>query len=557
MKFSYIPYTIFSLLVSFSTVAQTNKPEEKKPEASTPTKGTLTEEIEVVRPYKPVLADAAKIRRSPDLNNHKPFRPNLTYSIFDKKFELNSDIRQLEAQPLSAPPALPFLNNYAKAALGTSGTTLGELYLNNGEDEALQAGFYFKHLGQSGSLYRQKGSRQQAGVFGKSIMDKITVNGELGFDRLASYFYAYNPDDLAFNQDPKKQRFNTFSLKGELVKNYEQDKPLDYAAKVDAYAFSGKYGSKENSFALSGFFNNVWKQFNIGANTSLDFTETNDSLDIGNHIFRANPYVKFQGKNYKVSVGINFVQEFGANSRTNLLPVVIAELPIVPGYATLFGGYTGDVIKGSLRNFSYENPYLKPNLIENSIEKANIYGGIKGNGGAGFGFKAMVYFKTISNMPLYVNYKNGAERFEIRYDTGNSNVLGLEGELNVKASDALNWTGKVEINRYDMKNEAEAWLKPGFRLHSNVRFAFNKKLKLDGEVVLNGDSQALTFNADGTEKAITVKSYLDLSGGAEYLIKEKFGLFLRVNNLFGNKYQQLLYYPKVGFTAFGGINYSF
>ena len=561
MKFRYIPYTIFSLLLTVAVNAQT-KPEDKKPDPAKPASGTLTEEIEVVRPYKPVLADAAKIRRSPDLNNHKPFRPNQTYLILDKRLELNSDIRQLDAQPLNAAPAPLFENNYAKLGFGNYGTALGELYLNTGNDEALQAGFFMKHLGQSGDLNKQRGTRQEVGIYGKSIMEKITVNGELGFDRLSTNFYAVNPNIPNFNPDPKKQRFSTISLKGELLKNYEQTQSsLDYAIKADAYTLSSRYGSKETSFALSGFFNNTYKQFNVGVNSSIDFTKTKDSLDIGNHIFRANPYVKFQGKNYKISVGVNFVQEFGENSRTNILPVVIAELPVVPGYATIFGGYTGDVLKSSLRNFAYENPYLRKNLIENAIEKANVYGGVKGNAGAGFGFKAMVYFKTIQNMPLYANSPEGLERFEIRYDGGNSKVIGLEGELNVKASEVLSWTGKVEINKYDMATEEKAWMKPGIRLHSNARLALNKKIRIDGQLVLNGDTDALTYEyAEGLDpqpRIVTIKSYVDLSAGAEYLIKDKFGVFVRVNNLFGNKYQQFLYYPKFGINAIAGLNYSF
>ena len=81
-----------------NSFAQTQTGEEqKKPETT-----SITEEIEVVRPYKPVLADAAKIRRSPDLNSGKPFKPTLSYNVLDDKFELNSDIKQLQAQQVAA-----------------------------------------------------------------------------------------------------------------------------------------------------------------------------------------------------------------------------------------------------------------------------------------------------------------------------------------------------------------------------------------------------------------------------------------------------------------------
>jgi len=528
---------------------------EKKPTEQQPPKSALQEEIDVVRPYKPVLADAAKIRRSPDLNTYKVFKPNLSYSVLDKRLELNSDITQLQAQALQQPAPLPFLNNYAKAGIGNFSSTLGELYLNNGQDEALQVGFFAKHLAQKGPLNKQNYSNQQVALFGKSILEKFTVNGSLDFNRIGTYYYGENPDLPGYNPDPRKQRFSTIGIKGELQKNYDPEKVSDYAAKVDAYTLGGRYNSKESSFALSGFYNSVYNQFNIGANASLDFTKTKDSLDINNNILKINPYVKFQGKNYKISLGINFVEEFGERNNPNLFPVATIELPIVPQYATLFGGYNGDIIKGSLRTFGFENPYIAKSIILNSREKANIYGGVKGNAGAGFGFKAMIYFKTVDNLPLYVSSQYGFERFEIIYDK--ADILGLEGEVNVRASETLTWTGKIEATKYNMETQSYAWLRPGLRLHSNFRLSLNKKFIIDGEAVYTGDRDALIFDLNEVPSVVPVKSYLDLSGGVEYAVKNKLGVFLRVNNLFGSKYQQYIYYPKLGLNVIGGLNYSF
>jgi len=543
-------------ILSFSAAMAQTKPEEKKPEGQ---KGSLTEEIEVIRPYKPVLADAAKIRRSPDLNSYKPFRANVGYTILDKKLELNSDIRQLQAQPLSQIAVEPLTNNYVKAGIGNLGSSLGEVYLNTGNDEALQMGFFVKHLGQSGDLTKQKLSRQQIGAFGRSIQDKYTINGELGFDRLSTYFYGVNALEQPFNSNPEQQRFSTFTLKGELLKNFDQDAAMDYAVKADAYILANKLDARERSVALSSFFNNNWKQFNVGVNASIDITKSQDSLyAIGNHILRANPYFKLQGENYKIALGVNIVQEFGAKSRTNVLPAISAEVPIVPEYATIFAGFTGDVLKSSLREFAGDNPFIARNIpIENAFEKSNIYGGVRGNAGAGFGFKAMVYFRTIENMPLFVNSINGMEKFDVIYDPGKNKIAGLEGEISVKASETLTWTGKLEMKKYDMANEDEAWLKPSVRLLSNARLALNKRLFIDGELVLNGKTNAFTYNELLERVPVSVKSYADLSAGAEYQLKNKIGIFLRLNNIFGTEYQQYLYYPRLGLNAIGGLNYSF
>ena len=559
MKLTYLNYTFIillgSTLASFSQV----KPADKKPE---PAKGPITEEIEVVRPYKPVLADASKIRRSPDLTNTKPFKPNLSYSILDKRLELNSDLRQLQAQELAQKPIPVLKNNYAKAGLGNLNTGLGEAYFNTGADEALQAGVYVKHLNQSGDLKQQKFSRQQAGVFGKSIQDHITLNGELDYDRYNTYFYGFNEATPTANPNPKNQRFGIISLKGELLKNFQDSSASDFAVKADSYMLRNRFDARENAIAFSTFYNKVWNDFNIGLNGSVDITATKDAaMHFYNNILRANPYMKFQGKNYRVSLGVNLVQEMGSRRRTNLFPSVTAEFPVVPGYATIFGGYTGDVLKSTLRGFTTENPYLTSNVpIENALEKSNLYGGIKGNAGAGFGFKAMLYIKTIENMPLFTNSKSTFEAFDIIYDKGNSKTVGLEGEISVRASETLNLTGGVVMNSYNMATQAQAWYKPEFRLYSNAHLSFNEKLRFDAEVVLNGSSTGLAYSFATPvpqQQTVAINSYVDLSAGAEYQFKEKLGIFLRVNNLFGNQYQRYLYYPNLGLNILGGLNYSF
>src|SRR5690606_5829431 len=129
---------------------------------------------------------------------------------------------------------------------------------------------------------------------------------------------------------------------------------------ADGYLFSDKFDAKENAFALSGYFNKAIKAFNIGANVSLDLTGVKGPEDyqLANHIARLNPYIRFQGTTYKLTIGANFVSEFGDNAGTNLMPSADIELDIIPEYATLFGGVNGDVVKTSLRTLAQENPYL-------------------------------------------------------------------------------------------------------------------------------------------------------------------------------------------------------
>lgn len=547
--------SFFCLLFSASRVfAQDEKETENK--------GTLTEEIEVVRPYRPILADAVKIRRNPDLDNKQPFKPTLTYSVLDKKLDLNTDIKQLQAQKLTEQKELLQVNNYAKIGFGNFNTGTGELYFNTGKDEALQAGFFLKHLSQQGDLNKQQASSQQASVFGRSIGDAITFSGNLSYNRRASYFYGFNPQLAEPGGSPDKQRLNLIEAEGEMINsNPEAAAGFNYVVKANAYLFGNLGEGRENSVLLSGQASKAFNQFSFGVGTSADFTSTKDSLyNIANHIFRLNPFVKYEGNGFVLNIGLNLVQEFGDSSRFNILPAASAEIPIAAEYATLFAGISGDVLKTSLRGLTDENLYLNNNVgIRNKVEKLNIYGGIKGNAGSGLGFKATAYIKTVENLPLFINNPYRVSRFDVVYDGGESTILGLEGEINIKASDVLNLSGKAQINKYDLATEDQAWFKPGLRLSSSANAKINKQFNLNAELVFNGETRARTyvFTPLLEEQSSRIKSFMDLSAQAEYQFKNRIGVYLRANNIFGNNYQQYLYYPTVGLNILGGFNYAF
>ena len=66
------------------------------------------------------------------------------------------------------------------------------------------------------------------------------------------------------------------------------------------------------------------------------------------------------------------------------------DFALIPNYAHLFGGITGDVNKTSFKALTRENPWLAAlgatNSIRNSVDRMHVFGGIKGNAGATFGY---------------------------------------------------------------------------------------------------------------------------------------------------------------------------
>jgi len=559
---------IYSSLFFLAAGLMTAQAQEKKAEE----KAVVNEEIEVVRPYKPILAEAVKLRRSPNLDDVKIYKAKLNYSITDKKLELNSDIQKLQAQAVADEKESILINNYVKGGVGNLGTILGEVYFNNGKDEGLQFGGYFRHFSQEGKLNKQNSSDQQLSVFGRSILDQNTVSGRINVQRHGTNFYGIDAARPTFNTDPQKQALTFVELEGELVKNFTEDPDaLSYALKANGYIWSDKFEAKENYLTLNGYINKRISSFNLGLAASTEFGNTKDALtSFGNNLLRLNPYIRLQVKGAKVTAGVNFVQEFGAFSSTRIFPAVTADFTLIPDYLQIFGEVKGDVNRNSLKGFTDENPWLNSNiLIKNTVEKLSFSAGIKGTGGPGFGYKARVYVKQFDDMPLFINNFGNLNKFDVIYDFGKTKLTGIEGELSIQVSDALKWTGKLNVDDWKPAQETYSWFKPGLKVSSNFLYTYNKKLSFNAAVVIQDDVKAkvnvqapvnplqyLVPNT-GIERIETVKGFVDLGIGADYRINHKFSVFAKANNLLNSKYNRFLYYQVNGLNVFGGLTYSF
>jgi hypothetical protein len=531
---------------------------------------TIAEEIEVVRPYKPVLAEAVKLRRSPDLNTIKTYKAKYNYLLTDRRLELNSDINKLYAQKVAEIKDAELINNYVKAGVGSAATILGEAYVNIGRDEALQAGAFFRHLSQEGKLEGQRANEQQLSVFGRSIGDMATLSGRLNYQRNGWGFYGFDEVNGVMPLDPAKQVFNFFEAEGEVVNKYSPDEnAFSYAAKANAYIWSDKYNARENSILLNGYMNKRISSFNLGLAASAELGNTKDSLtDVNNNLFRLNPYIRLEAKGVKINAGINFAQQFGSVSTTHIFPAITADFTLIPDYLQVFAEVKGDVNRTSMKELTDENPFLNSDIkIQNSVEKLSISGGIKGTGGPGFGYKARVYHKTISDMPLFVNNFNDPSKFDVIYDFGSMKLIGLEGELSVQVSDALKWTGKLNIEDYQPALESESWFKPQLRVTSNLLYNITNKISFNAAISIQEDSKAKVYTAapavpytipdKSIETMVNVKGFVDLGIGADYQINKQFSVFAKANNLLNTTYSRYLYYPVIGLNVFGGLSYSF
>jgi hypothetical protein len=546
-------------------VAKSNAPVDTTKGGKPKDSNSLSEEIVVTTDYKPVLADAVKIRRNPDLEDATPYKAPLTYTPIDQKLELNSDIRQLDAMKMPAERDSIPTNNYAEIGLGNLKTTYGEAYFNTGPDQGLQAGGYVKHFAEDGSLYKQNQSKDEVGIFGKSVGTTNSLNGRIDYKYNSNYFYGFDQQNPSTEVNPAHQHFSIISAEGDLVNNFvDVPNAFTYALKLKGYDYSDAFKARESNVVLSGFLNETVKQFYAGVAASLDLSTQKDSLyNYNNSLLRINPYIKFQSDTYKIDAGINIVDAFGFTSNFYIFPAAKLELQVIPKYVRLFVEAKGDVNKSTLLDFSSINPFIGENIqIKNSVDKLDISAGLKGTLAPGLGFKAFIFRNSVKDLPLMVsNFSSKGNKFAVIYDDGNSRINGFTGELDYKASDDVDVFGRVEFKDYQLAQQAQAWNLPKFKLTAGTAIHINNKVDITGSLLLRGTtydiSYASALNPATKVTPTTIGSFADLSGGVNYKATNKVTIFVKVNNILDTTNQTWLYYPDYGFNIFGGVGFAF
>ncbi|HVV54823.1 MAG TPA: TonB-dependent receptor, partial [Mucilaginibacter sp.] len=346
-----------------------------------------------------------------------------------------------------------------------------------------------------------------------------------------------------------------------------KDIPNDftYAFKADGYVWSDAYQAKESDVVVTGFLNETINQFYAGLGGSLDVGTQKDSLySYNNSILRLNPYLKFQGDNYKIDAGLNLAREFGFSSRVFIFPAAKLELQVIPKYIRIFAEVRGDVNKTSLKDLADENPFIEQDInIKNSVDRLDLSLGLKGMFAPGLGFKATIFRNSVKNMPMFVSdFTNTFNKFAVIYDGGNATVTGFNGELDFKQSEDLDIFGRVEFRNYQLATEPQAWNLPKFKLTAGTTIHLTKQLSINGSVLFRGQTYDRTMvtppgGGSPTNEVVLIDSFADLSGGAEYKINSRFSIFGQVNNILNTTNQVWLYYPNYGFNIFGGVGVHF
>lgn len=485
----------------------------------------------------------------------------IEYKFSDLKLPLPSLNIRVRPLRIKDEPLDKLYGNYVKAGFGNYVTPYLEGYFASKRSRNQMYGAHFNFLNSRNGPVDSENSgsgKLDVEAFGKYFGRKITVAGDVGIKRRSYNFYGY-PQDQPISSDSLGQHFNDIYLKAQL-ENIDKSSKLNILTGIQFNYLKDNYNAEESEVQLD--FKSKYKlggQGAINLKSDLDIISQKDiNLDVKTrNIFRVTPTFTFEYEGFLIDAGFNVVYEndtLGDSDEIHFFPTAMARYTLSSGFE-VHAGIKGDVEKQTLRQLVNNNPFLAPNnRAFNSYNTFELFGGIGGTLTSKLGFGAGLSLSNYKNMVYFINSFDDISKFQTIYDTGNTTVLNLNGQLSYNRNEIVRVTLRGDYWGYDTDKVDDPYHRPNYKLSALSTFNVFDKLRFELEGYMLGGITALNTT---TGESVNLDSVVDLNINAEYLFSEQFSSFIRLNNILSNEYELLYNYPVRGFQVLAGVTYSF
>nr|WP_319398716.1 hypothetical protein [uncultured Carboxylicivirga sp.] len=560
----------------------------------------INKDVKVVREYTPTVSDAFKVNQMPEVKESETTRPNFNYRIISTSVSADYKPTLITPAKIKTEPHEMLLKSYVKGGVGNYNTVLGELGYNILESEPFLLGFKVGHSSSFGNLKLEDGKSVDAPMNDtyanlgfKHFFDDKTFSVDLNFLHNIYKYYGYQTLDsetdyyLPLSSDPvsgsdliqdKRQRLSVFDMLLGFQNNVTDDRKTAYHANFGFSTFGNVTGINQNGFQLSGGIkhpiNNM--RFELDANIESYKTSVPDSIgpmytfeERKLTYIEANPALNLTFDNLALKVGVIVGGTIDTEGdQFFVAPDIKANLTVVEGIVSLYGGVDGKMNRNDYRTAIYENPFISPDAnVKSSIYGLNLFAGIEGNFSSSTSFSAGIEYSFFNDEHFYVNkyyidqpevssalfnyhYSN---LFEPVYDDGS--LLKVKGELLYRPKKEVELLLHGAYYGWNLDTEAIAWHKPEVELGVKGSWDFNKYISLNGSMGYLGERTAFDVNAADGQKSL--KGVFDLNFGGEYRFSSQWTFWANVNNVAAAKYYKWNGYPSQRFNMQAGIIYTF
>jgi hypothetical protein len=543
-----------------------------------------TEEITVVKPFSPTVSDANKLNMDPvidsiGLNEKK----EINYSINSIPVASTFIPAKGKAKTLRREPKERFYENYASAGYGNYNTPIIEVFAHSNSSNFNDFGgflnFHSSSGGIDGIILDDNFLDVSTNLFYKQEERYFEWQVDAGVNHLNTNWYGLsdeiNYSNGVINSIDEKQSYSELYFGGEI----EFFDALVHEGNIKVSRFIDKAESRENYGLISGVVD-----FPVGK--EMMYTEM--TLEFLNGIFDTNFFQTDELKYTYFNIGFspnfeilreNLTLNLGAKlyysitntdetSKFYIYPNITASYKIKDQALIAYAGVIGDLQQNSYKNFVRQNPFVSPTLfIKRTSMQYNAYAGIKGLLNNNIRFNVKAAYSSETDKPLYKlnpTMTDGSNLVDEGYEAGNSfqviyddvNTINISGELIIDLTKEFRFGGNIEFNSYSLDKQDHAWNLPMVKATILAKYT-RKKWSVGSDLFFASNRKdELIFNPLSSIR-LTNASYFDVNLNGLYNINDKFSVFVNLNNILNNNYQEYTNFKVQGFQVFAGLKYKF
>lgn len=546
-----------------------------------------TEEISVIKPYKPTIYDAFKVKSNPVIDTlSKIKKKKVNYRIFSIPVASTFTPSKGRAKSITRAPKEQLYENYVSAGFGNYSSPLFEAYLHSGDPRHNDFGIFINHHSSEGGIkdlqLNDNFADTRIDVFYKHFDKYNNWQINAGVQRKLFNYYGISLDaaldETVFNSIDEKQIYQNIYVGGKV--SFEDS--FFQGASAELVNYSDNYDSNEIRFLIKPKL-----EFPISTeliNTEFlidiikgDFEQNYQTIDAIEYSFLNlgfSPNFEVLRENLTINLGTKIYYSSDLENKKNTFyayPNVTASFKVVDDIFILVAGATGDLIQNNYRDFSNENPYISPTInILQTDKQYKAFVGAKGKLASNISYNVEISHTNENDKPLFVQNQtktDGTIEVSEGFEAGNSfnviydniKTLGFSGEITIEASKEFNFNANINYTNYTTETALEAWNLPSIKASINANYLY-KNWFAGAKLFFKGQTKdyVIPFGSLSTEgNIIENDSYADLNLSGRYMFSDRLTAFAKINNLLSNKYEPFVNYQVQALQIFAGITYKF
>jgi hypothetical protein len=514
-------------------------------------------QIEIVKDRQIVLPQANRLFEKISPRPVENARQQVSYDFKAFNFstpELSPVIRPLRLKQEDPTQAY---RGYVSGGYGNYATPYLDAFITSKQDKKklIGAHAYYRNSGK-GPVDGENSGGGTSGIsaFAQTFSKELSFNGNVGYKNRSTHFYGY-PEDAEVKRDTIKQKYSLFNI-GLGLANARNS--------AFAYQVGGNFSHLKDDFqaaesAVDFTFKGSYKFSDSKALQIHGAYAILNRKDVGvdakaRNLFQANGGYSFSPiENLKLQIGASVaIENDTLDSKSfHFYPDIKATYPI-SDIVDFVGSLSGGMEKVSLQSLSNENLWLAPAVALSHTNKVfDLQAGLRAKLGSTVLVGAGLSVAFLKDMYFFINDPEDASKFLVAYD--DVRRTNLYASLLFTHSDNFRLSIQGDYFGYNTDKLDAAYHKPGYRVTSGVSYNMFKKLIFNVDVIMQGNMKAL----DPVKGKKNLDAAFDLNFRTEYLVSDRFSVFLELNNITGNKYPMFLNYPVRGFQGLGGLTWKF